>query len=57
MDLGQQTLFASERAESGLKYSSEVIQNQFLQTVIKGLNDDTIQADVKPYLQHPKVKD
>lgn len=42
MDLRQQILSASERAESGLKYSSELIQNQFLQTVITGLHDDTI---------------
>ncbi len=57
MDLRQQILFASERVESGLKYSSEQIQNQFLQTVITGLHDDTIWADLKPYLQDPKTKD
>lgn len=37
-----------------LKYSAELIQNQFLQTVLTGLHDDTIQADVKPYLQDPE---
>ncbi len=57
VDLGQQILLASERVESGLKYSSELIQNHFLQTVITGLHDDTIRADLKPYLQGPKVKD
>ncbi len=46
-----------ERVKSGLKYSAELIQNQFLQTVLTGLHDDTIRADVKPYLQDPEVKD
>lgn len=50
-------MIASERVKSGLKYSAELIQNQFLQTVLTGLHDDTIRADVKPYLQDPEVKD
>lgn len=57
MDLRQQILFASQRVESGLKYSMELIQNQFLQTVITGLQDDTIREDLKPHLQDPNVKD
>lgn len=57
MDLRQQIVFASERAKSGLKYSTELIQNQFLQTVLTGLHDDAIRADIKPYLQDSKVKD
>ncbi len=57
MDLRQQITFASERVKSGLKYSAELIQNQFLQTVLTGFHDDTIRADVKPYLQDPEVKD
>lgn len=56
MDLRQQILFASRRVESGLRYSTELIQNQFLQTVT-GLHDDTIRADLKPYLQDPNIKD
>lgn len=57
MDLRQQIVFASERVKSGLKYSAELIQNQFLQTVLTGLHDDAIRADIKPYLQNPKVED
>lgn len=57
MELRQQILFVSERVESGLKYSSELIQNQFRQTVITGLHDDTTRADLKLYLQDPKVTD
>ncbi|CAI5672713.1 unnamed protein product [Oreochromis niloticus] len=57
MDLRQQLVLASERVQSGLKYGSELIQNQFLQTVLTGLHDDTIRADVKLYLQNPKITD
>ena len=45
MDLRQQVVFAIERAKSGLKYNSALIQNQFLQTVIPGLHDKAICAD------------
>ena len=55
MDLRQQIVLASDRVKSGLKYSSELIQNQFLQTVMTGLHDDTIRMDIKPYLQNSKV--
>lgn len=57
MDLRQQTVLASERVKSGLKYSPELIQNQFLQTVLTGLHDDTIRTDMKPFLQNANVKD
>lgn len=57
MDLRQHIVLASDRVKSGLKYSTELIQNQFLQTVMTGLHDDTIRADIKPYLQNPKVTD
>lgn len=57
MDLRQQIHFASERTDSGLKYSPELIQNQFLQTILTGLQDDTIRTDLKPYLQIPKIAD
>ncbi|KAL7842136.1 hypothetical protein SRHO_G00238250 [Serrasalmus rhombeus] len=57
MDLRQQIAFASERVQSGLKYGSALIQNQFLQTVITGLHDEAIRGDMKPYLQNPNVTD
>lgn len=57
MDLRQQINFASERADAGLKYSPELIQNQFLQTILTGLLDDTIRTDLKPYLQNADVTD
>lgn len=56
MDLRQQIVFASERVKSGLKYSTELIQNKFFQTVLTGLHHDAIRTDIKPYLQNPKVE-
>ena len=41
MDLRQQIVLASDRVKSGLKYSAELIQNQFLQTIMTVLYDDT----------------
>nr|XP_023656141.1 uncharacterized protein LOC111837914 [Paramormyrops kingsleyae] len=57
MDLRQQVLFASERVHTGLKYTPELIQSQFLQTVLTGLQDDTIRTDLKPYLSDPQTTD
>ena len=57
MDLRQKVLFASERAKVGLKYHPELVQTQFLQTWLTGLQDDAVRADIKPYLQDPAVQD
>lgn len=57
MDLRQQIVLASERVKSGLKYSPELLQNQFLQTVLTGLHDDSIRIDMKPVLQNANVTD
>ena len=57
MDLRQKVLFASERAKVGLKYHPELVQTQFLQTLLTGLQDDAVRADIKPYLQDPAVQD
>lgn len=50
-------MFASERAKVGLKYHPELVQTQFLQTLLTGLQDDAVRADIKPYLQDPAVQD
>jgi len=55
MDIRQKVLFASERAKVGLKYNSELIQTQFLQTLLTGLQDDAVRVDIKHYLQDPSV--
>lgn len=57
MDLRQKVLLASEQAKDGLKYNPELIQTQFLQSLLTGLQDDAVRADFKPYLQDPAVSD
>ncbi len=57
MDLRQRILSASENVKTGLKYNHELIQNQFLQTVLTGLHDDSIRTDLKPYLENLLVED
>lgn len=57
MDLRQKVLFASEHAKIGLKYNPELIQTQFLQTLLTGLQDEAVLADSMPYLQDQSVQD
>ncbi|RXN10300.1 hypothetical protein ROHU_030878 [Labeo rohita] len=51
LDLRQKILFASQEAESSLKYDPILVQNMFLHTVLTGLQNDYIRGDLKPYLQ------
>ncbi|XP_015249862.1 PREDICTED: uncharacterized protein LOC107097282 [Cyprinodon variegatus] len=55
MDLRQKVLTASNRAKAGLKYNPELVQTQFLQTILTGLQDDAVKVDIKPYLQDATV--
>lgn len=57
MDLRQKVLFASERAKAGLKYNPELVQTQFLQTLLTSLQDVAVRVVVKPYLQDASVED
>ncbi|XP_030590038.1 uncharacterized protein LOC115783375 [Archocentrus centrarchus] len=57
MDLRQKVLTASDRAKAGLKYNPELVQTQFLQTILTGLQDDAVRVDIKPYLQDTTVSD
>ncbi len=50
LDLRQKILFASQEAESSLKYDPILVQNMFLHTVLTGLQNDYIRGDLKPYL-------
>lgn len=51
LDLRQKILFASQEAESGLRYDPILVQNMFLHSVLTGLQNDNIRNDMKPYLQ------
>lgn len=56
-DLRQKILFASQEAESGLKYDPGLVQNMFLHTVLTGLQSDNIKRDLQPYLEQTNISD
>nr|XP_020481890.1 uncharacterized protein LOC109976004 isoform X3 [Labrus bergylta]XP_020482305.1 uncharacterized protein LOC109976603 isoform X3 [Labrus bergylta]XP_020483510.1 uncharacterized protein LOC109978500 isoform X3 [Labrus bergylta]XP_020515601.1 uncharacterized protein LOC110004405 isoform X3 [Labrus bergylta] len=56
-DLRQKILFASQEAESGLKYDPGLVQNMFLHTVLTGLQNDNIKRDLRPYLEQTDISD
>ena len=51
LDLRQKVLFASERAQSGLRYNKELVQSQCFQSIMTGLSNDNIRAEMRMYLQ------
>ncbi len=50
-------LFASEHAQSGLKYKRELVQSQCSQSIMTGLSDNTIRAEMRMYLQDENNSD
>lgn len=57
LDLRQKILFASQEAESGLKYDPGLVQSMFLHTVLTGLQSDSIKVDMQPLLLDTKTPD
>lgn len=57
LDLRQKILFASQEAESGLRYDPVLVQSMFLHTVLTGLQNDSIRSDLQPYLQQTATSD
>lgn len=57
MDLRQKILFASQEAESALKYDPALVQNLFMHTILTGLQNDNIKSDLQPYLTKPDTPD
>lgn len=57
MDLRQKILFASQEAESSLKYDPALVQSMFMHTVLTGLQNDSIKTDLQPYLLQPTTSD
>lgn len=57
LDLRQKILFASQEAESSLKYDPVLVQSMFLHTVLTGLQNDSIRSDLQPYLQQTTSSD
>ncbi len=57
LDLHQKILFASQEAESGLKYDPALVQSMFLHAVLTGLQSDSIKVDMQPLLLDTKTTD
>lgn len=57
LDLRQKILFASQEADSSLKYDPNLVQSMFLHTILTGLQNDSIRGDLRPYLTQPDVSD
>ena len=57
MDLRQKILFASQEAESGLKYDPTLVQSLFMHTVLTGLQSDSVKSDLQPYLLQTSTSD
>ncbi len=57
LDLRQKILFASQEAESSLKYDPKLVQSMFLHTVLTGLQNDNIRGNLRPYLTQADVSD
>lgn len=56
MDLRQKILFASQEADSSLKYDPALVQSLFMHTVLTGLQSD-IKSDLQPYLLQTNTSD
>lgn len=57
LDLRQKILFASERTQSSLKYNKELVQSQCFQSIMTGLLNDNIRAEMRMYLQDENSSD
>lgn len=57
LDLQQKILFASERSQSGLKYNKELVHSQCSQSIMTGLSNDNIRAEMRIYLQDGNSSD
>ncbi|XP_043954545.1 uncharacterized protein LOC122820911 [Gambusia affinis] len=57
MDLRQKILFASQEADSGLKYDPALVQSMFMHTVLTGLQSDNIKTDLQPHLSKSSTSD
>ena len=57
LDLRQKILFASQEADTNLKYDPDLVQGMFLRTIETGLRDDNILMKLRPILQNTLISD
>ena len=57
LDLKRKVLFASQEADSDLKYDLKLVQCMFLHSPLTGLRSDSIKLELKLCLQNTHVTD
>ena len=57
LDLKLKVLFASQEAESDLRYDLRLVQYMFLHSSLTGLRSESIKLELKPCLQNTYVTD
>ena len=57
LDLKQNVLFASQEADSDLKYDLKLVQCMFLHSSLTGLRSDCVKLKLKPCLKNTHVTD
>ena len=57
LDLRQKVVFARQEAESGLCYDKTLVHNMFRYTVLTGLSNDSVKAELRPHLEDQTITD
>ncbi|CAB4015637.1 Hypothetical predicted protein [Paramuricea clavata] len=57
MNLRQQVIFASQADDSVVKYEKSLVQSLFLHVVETGMQQESIRAKLRPFLEKPGVID
>ena len=57
MNLRQQVIFASQAEDSVVKYEKSLVQSLFLHVVETGMQQESIRAKLRPFLEKPGVTD
>ena len=57
LDLKQKVLFASQEADSDLKYDPTLVHGMFVHSFSLGLKNETIKIEMKPYLEKKTMSD
>ena len=57
LDLKQKVIFASQEADSGLKYEPSLVQHMFLHALLTGFRSEAVRHELRPLLLDPKTPD
>ena len=57
MELRQKVLFASQEADSGLRYDPTLVQNMMLRSLLTGLSSDSVRSEVTSAVKTPQISD